>query len=125
MTGCHRWSGANVWVARRCRRCYDFPAHLAQQSREVLQTAHRRKGSFKATYLDFEDCRNRAALESAEPEQRIRGLVRKEEDRSAPSIGATGKLSVDGKVFEVAPDAGQESHPWNWEWLQEKLGQYR
>lgn len=76
-------------------------------------------------YLDIEDSWNRAALESAKPEQRIRCLVRKEEDRSVSSIGATGKLSADGKVFEVTPDIGQEAHSWNWEWLREKLGQHR
>jgi hypothetical protein len=76
-------------------------------------------------YLDLEDSRTRATLESAKPMKAMRVLVRQEEDRSAPSIGATGTLSADGKVFEIMPDAGQESHSWNWGWLQEKLGQYR
>lgn len=75
-------------------------------------------------YLDFEDSRNRAALESAKPEKKIRVLVRQEENRSAPSIGATGKLSADGKVFDVFV-AGQHSHSWNWGWLKEKLSAYR
>lgn len=76
-------------------------------------------------YLDLEDSRCRAALESVRPTHPKRALVRDEDDRSAASIGATCTLSADGKVLEILPDGGQESHSWNWEWLQEKLRQYR
>ena len=76
-------------------------------------------------YIDLEDSRCRAALESIKQGHLVRALVLDEEDRPAPSIGATCTLSADGKVLEILPDGGQESHSWNWEWLQEKLGQYR
>ena len=75
-------------------------------------------------FLDFDDGRNRAALESAKPGKEVRILVKAEENRSEPSVRATGKLSADGKVFDVVV-AGQHSHSWTWVWLQEKLGQYR
>jgi hypothetical protein len=74
-------------------------------------------------FLDFDDSRNRAALRSVRPAKEVRVLVKQEENRSAPKIGAIGKLSADGKVFDVSV-AGQRSHSWNWVWLQEKLSQY-
>jgi hypothetical protein len=75
-------------------------------------------------YIDFESSRTRAALESAKLEKDVRCLVRREENPSAPSIVATGKLSADGMVFDVF--VGDEySHSWTWEWLQEKLSLYR
>lgn len=74
-------------------------------------------------YLDFEDSRCRAALESVKRKP-VRALVRDEEDRLAPSIGATCTLRADGKVLEILPDGG-ESHSWNMKWLREKLAQYR
>jgi hypothetical protein len=78
----------------------------------------------RTDFLDLENARVRAAIESAKPEKRIRVLVKAEENRSEPSIGATGKLSADEKVFDVFV-AGRLSHSWNWVWLQEKLSQYR
>ena len=76
-------------------------------------------------YLDLENSRNRAALECAKPGKSVRALVRQEENRSAPSIGATCTLSADGKVLDVMPDVDQEAHSWNWNWLQAKLDHYR
>ena len=76
-------------------------------------------------YLDFEDRRYRAALESVKPpHEKIRVRVRQEENRSGPSIGATGKLRADGE-FEVTPDTGQDSFSVPWTWVQQKLGEYR
>lgn len=79
-----------------------------------------------ATYfIDFEDSRYRAALESVKPpHEKVRVRVRQEENRSAPSIGATGKLSADGE-FEVTPDTGQDAFAVSWTWVQQKLGEYR
>ena len=78
---------------------------------------------FLTYFLDLEDGRNRAALNGANPLKNIRVLVKAEEGRSEPSIWATGKLSADGKVFDVFVN-GQHSHSWTWEWLEEKLNQY-
>lgn len=79
---------------------------------------------FRTYFLDLENARLRAAIESAKPEKKIPVLVKAEENRSEPSIGATGKLSADGKVFDVFV-AERLSHSWNWVWLQENLRQYR
>jgi hypothetical protein len=75
-------------------------------------------------YEDFEDSRCRAALESAKLEKEIRLLVRQEENRLAPSIGATGKLNADGE-FEVMPDTAQDSYSVPWAWVQQKLSEHR
>jgi hypothetical protein len=83
-----------------------------------------KQNCFRTYFLDLEDGRNRAELERAKPLKEIRVLVKAEENRSEPSVWATGKLSADGKVFDVVV-AGQQSHSWTWVWLQEKLSQYR
>lgn len=81
--------------------------------------------NYSPTYfLDLEHSRNRAALEGAKPGKDIRVLVRAEENPSDPSVGATGKLSTDRKVFDVFV-GGQYSHSWTWVWLQERLRLYR
>jgi hypothetical protein len=77
--------------------------------------------------LALDDSQTRAAIESAKPGKEIAVRVRPENDASAASVVATGKLSEDGRTFHVrvVTAAGQQSHEWTWSCLQEKLRVYR
>ncbi len=77
--------------------------------------------------LDLRDSLNRSTIESAKPNKEIRVLVRPEDDASAAPIIANGKLSEDGTEFHVfvVTSAGQQSHSWTWNTLQEALSAYR
>ena len=78
-------------------------------------------------FLDLDHSLNRATIESAKPNKKIKVLVIPEGDKSAKPIAATGELSEDSTVFHVivVTAAGQQSHTLNWSDLQDQLRAYR
>lgn len=77
--------------------------------------------------LDLRNSLNRSTIESAKPNKEVKVLARPEDNASAKPITATGKLSKDGRIFHVVvvTTAGQQSHTWNWNTLQDAIRAYR
>jgi len=78
-------------------------------------------------FLALDHSFNRATIESAKPNKKIKVLVRPEGDKLAKPITATGELIEDGTVFHVTvvTAAGQQIHTLNWSDLQGQLRAYR
>src|SRR5947207_15683125 len=63
--------------------------------------AHMHQFESPTYVLDLRHSLNRATIESAKPNKKIRVLVIPEDDPSAEPIAADGTLSPDGKLFHV------------------------
>jgi hypothetical protein len=73
--------------------------------------------------LDLRNNLNRSTIATAKPNKELRVLVRPEDNPSAESVLATGRLSEDSALFHVVAvtSAGQQSHAWNWSDLQDAI----
>jgi hypothetical protein len=77
-------------------------------------------------YIDSDDNSNWARIGALKPGDSCRVMVRQEENRSAPSIPATGILRKDGN-FVVTVDKGEENNTFDAPYLSvmETLELYR
>lgn len=73
--------------------------------------------------LDLDHSLNRATIEGAEPNKKIKVLVRPEKDTVSKPIAATGELIENGKIFHVVvvTDRGEQSFDWMWGLLQSEI----
>ena len=61
--------------------------------------------------LDLDHSLNRATIEGATPNKKIKVLVRPEHDAASKPIAATGELSANSQMFDVVvvTDQGEQS----------------
>ncbi len=71
-------------------------------------------------YLDLDHSLNRATIEGAQPNKKIKVLVKRTDNASALPIAATGELSADRQLFHVVVVTadGEQAHNWSWSTLQ-------
>lgn len=77
--------------------------------------------------LALEHSLNRATIEGAKPNKKIKVLVRPENDTTSKPIAATGELIENGQIFHVVvvTDQGEQSFDWMWGMLQSEIDSLR